>query len=157
MSALPQYLLSVTGAAMLCGVTVRLLPKQGTAAAIGRMLAGVFLALTIMGPLGKLQIGDIQDWSQDLQDQAAQAVAQGQSQSRASLEALIKERTAAYILDKARNLGLSLSVTVEVSGQELPVPVRVHLVGSAGPYARARLQAIMEEDLGIKKEQQLWN
>ncbi len=136
---------------------MRLLPKQGTPAAVGRMLTGVFLALTILGPLGRLQLRNLSDFTFDLQSQAAQAVAMGQAESRSSLETLIKERTAAYILDKAKDLGLTLSVAVEVSGDEIPQPVRVHLTGNAGPYARGRLQAILADELGIGKEQQVWN
>ncbi len=156
MEGLQQYLLSVTGAAMICGVVLRLLPQKGTAATMGKMLAGIFLAFTVIRPLGAFQIGKLEDFTADLQAEAADAVAAGQADTVSSLQSIIKDQCEAYILDKAHDLGLQLTVEITLSSDDLPVPVAVRLQGNAGPYARSRLETILQDDLGISKEHQVW-
>ncbi len=156
MGSLQQYLLSVTGAALICGVVLRLLPKKGTAATMGKMLAGMFLAFTVIRPWGNIQLNRLEDFTGDLQVEAAQAVQAGKYETFSSLQSIIKDRCEAYILDKANALGLQLTVEVTLSTDEIPVPVAVRLQGNAGPYAKARLADRIQEDLGIDKEHQVW-
>ncbi len=156
MGAIQQYLLSVTGAALICGVVLRLLPQKGTAATMGKMLAGIFLAFTVIRPLGHIQLNTLEGFTADLQAEAAQAVQAGQLETYSSLHSIIKDKCEAYILDKASDLGMELTVTLTLSDDALPVPVAVRLQGKAGPYGKARLERILQEDLGISKEQQLW-
>ena len=67
---------------------------------------------------------------------------------------IIKSRVQAYILDKADSFGTSLEVEVILDQDH--IPVSVELQGNISPYARAQLTEIIEEDLGIPKEHQLW-
>ncbi len=156
MQVLGQYLLSVTGAAVAGGIFRRLLPEKGTAGLIGKLLTGVFLALTVISPWTDIQLGQLEGLTLDISSQAAQAVADGEDRTNAALASVIKQECQAYILDKAQDLGLTLSVEVELSRDQIPVPVSVRLQGAAGPYAKSRLAQVLEEDLGIEKERQLW-
>ncbi len=156
MEALRQYLLSVTAAAIVCGIAEKLLAKKGTAAAIGRMMTGIFLALVVISPLGTVSIDGLEDFSTDIRAQANEAVSAGQAQTHSALAAIIKERTQAYILEKAEAYQVLLDVSVEMSQEQIPVPLSVRLEGSISPYAKARLQDILEKDLGIPKEKQVW-
>ena len=76
--------------------------------------------------------------------------------TKEAIAAGIKSRTQAYILDKAMALELQLQVEVVLSEDEIPVPEEVRLAGKASPYAKARLQQIIKEDLGIDKEHLIW-
>ena len=67
---------------------------------------------------------------------------------------IIKAETEAYILDKASQLNVELSV--EVTIDEENIPTAVTLSGEVSPYARRQLQEIIESDLGIAKENQRW-
>ena len=64
---------------------------------------------------------------------------------------IIKQRTQAYILDKAQALNTVLEVEVTLSDDDIPVPLKVRLKGKISPYAKGRLQATIAEDLGIEK------
>ena len=72
------------------------------------------------------------------------------------MSAIIKDRTEAYILDKAASMGLSLRVEVILSEEEIPKPITVKLWGTVPPYTKTRLRNWMEDTLGIGEEDQLW-
>ncbi len=156
MEAVRQYLLAVTAAAVVCGIAQRLLGKKGTAAGIGKMLTGLFLVFTVISPFTRLHLDDLTDFTAGIEADAADAVAAGQSDQKKAIAESIMQRTRAYILEKAEALNLRLTVEVTLSDSGLPAPVGVRIAGSASPYAKARLQSIIENDLGIPKENQLW-
>ncbi len=156
MELLRQYLLSVTAGALAVGILKKLLPEKGTASAIGKMVMGLFLALVVIGPLAKLELQEFSDFAGSFEQEASQAVAAGQAQTNLALRDIIKSRTEAYILDKAQQLNLQLQVIVELSSDDLPVPVAVRLTGPAAPYARQQLQDFIQQQLNIAKEDQLW-
>lgn len=155
MEGIRAYLLSVSAAALLCGIANRFLGKN-TAAAAAKILTGLFLTLTVLQPLGKWDPSLLENLTFDLSDAGEQAVAQGEKQTQKALAQCIKEETAAYILEKARELKADIHVTVEVSEGRIPVPTGVQISGTVSPYARTRLQTIIEEQLGIAKENQRW-
>lgn len=156
MDGLRQYLLSVTAAALVCAVVQKLLSKKGTAASIGKMLTGLFLAFTVISPFARLEIGSLSDITKGFESDAADAVAAGQSSTRNAIAQGIITRTQAYILDKAAELNVELTVEVTVSDDDIPVPVKVRLSGDVSPYAKQRLQTIISDDLSIAKEDQIW-
>ncbi len=156
MEAISEYLLSVTGAAILCAVVMRLLDGKGSAATVAKMLTGMFLALTVLTPLTNLRLSDALDLLPQISADAREAVAEGEASTKNALRQGITAQVEAYILDKAERLGLSLAVEVELSKDAIPVPIRVRLRGNASPYAKQKLQAILRDDLGIEKENQIW-
>ncbi len=156
MALLRQYLLSVTAGALVVGILKKLLPEKGTASAIGKMVMGLFLALVVIGPVAKLELEEFSDFTTSFEQEASRAVAAGQEQTNLALRDIIKSRTEAYILDKAQQLNLELQVSVELSSDDLPVPVRVRITGNAGPYARQQLQDFIQQQLDIAKEDQVW-
>ena len=156
MDALGPYLLRVTAAAILCAILKSLLGKEGTPAAMGKLLCGVFLAVTVLHPLTALRMGSLQVFSQDIAWKASQAVAQGESDAAQALRAGIKQRVEAYILDKAASLGAELTVEVTLTLDTPPAPGGARLEGKVSPYARTQLAELMTKELGIPKEAQQW-
>lgn len=92
----------------------------------------------------------------DFQRSAQQAVDQGKEESQKAMAQIIKQETAAYILEKAQSLGAQIQVSVEVSDADLPIPVGVRISGTVAPYAKVQLQTFLEQQLGISKENQRW-
>ena len=156
MAAIAEYLLSVTGAAMVSAVVLRLLEGKGSAAALGKMLTGIFLALTVIGPITQVRLSDVAQLLPDISVDAQAAVAQGEAAAKNALAESISNQLEAYILDKAAQLGVTLTVEVELSEDTIPVPVRIRLQGNISPYAKTRLQSIIRDDLGLDKEKQIW-
>ena len=138
MEGLRQYVISVTTAAIVCGMLTAMLKK-------GAMQSLVKLLLKALP----------QDLGPDYQE-ASGAAQEGERYARNSIAEIIKEQTEAYILDKAAELGLSLEAEVFLSGDEIPVPVSVRITGQASEIERRRMEMILEKDLGIAKENQTW-
>lgn len=156
MAWIRQYILSITAAAIICGILVSLFGKKGTIGTICSMLCGIFLAIVVIRPITTIELDSFSSWMSGLEAGSADAAAEGESLAWESLSQIIKEETEAYILDKAASLGLSVEVSVRLDGEELPVPESVTIQGTASAYQRLRLTQALEEELNIAKEDQLW-
>ena len=156
MEGIRQYVISVAAAAILCGILKSILPGKDAMAGILRLITGIFLAFAVIKPLAQIELEDLPVLSSDYLSEARTASADGEKIAAEAMADIIKQPTEAYILDKARSLNLRLSVTVTVSDDTLPAPVGVRLSGSVSPYAKRCLARIIEEDLGIAKENQIW-
>ena len=129
---------------------------KGTQGAVAKLLTGIFLALTVISPLAKVELNRLADIVLDHRQSGLAAAAAGEEMTRQALAESIKSRSEAYILDKAAALEVSLTVEVEVTDEDIPVPCQIRLSGQVSPYAKNRLSGIITEDLGIEKERQIW-
>lgn len=155
MDGLRQYVISVTAAALICGVVSGLV-QNGTAKELIRLLCGLFLAFTVIRPIAGLDFNALTEFSLSYTQEAESMAAMGENMARQSMADIIKAESEAYILDKAAALNAALAVEVTVSEDGTPVPVAAELCGDISPYARQQLEDILQEDLGIAKEYQLW-
>ncbi len=157
MAAVGEYLIRVCCAAVLCALISGFLDKKGMLGASTKLLTGIFMVVTLLGPLVNLRVTGIENVILDVEQDADDLAASGENSAREAMAAIIKERTEAYILDKAKALGASLTVVVSLNTDDIPTPNGVHLVGSVSPYAKKRLTDIIQGDLGISAEAQTWN
>ena len=153
MGPLAQYILSVLGAAMLGAILQSLAGRGGMGNLVG-MLAGIFLALTMLAPLVQLKLPDPARWLDSISVDGQALSARGEALAADALADIITQRVEAYIQDKAALD--QAQVTAVVTLDETGVPVSVRLAGEITPDARARLASIIETDLGIQKEAQQW-
>lgn len=151
-----DYLLGIFVAAIICAIVTKLLGEKGTTATLTKLICGLFLTFTVLRPLMNVDLTDCLRWTDCYDREATQAVAIGTEQTKKALTEIIKQRTQAYILDKAQALNTVLEVEVTLSDDDIPVPLKVRLKGKISPYAKGRLQATIAEDLGIEKENQIW-
>lgn len=155
MEDLRTYLLAVSGAALLCGITGRFLGKKG-AGASAKLIAGIFLLIIVLRPLGNRNTNLFTNLSFDVSDAAQAAVSRGEEQSQKAMAQVIMEQTEAYILEKAAEHHVTLQVKVELTKDALPTPVAVEISGTVAPYTKLQLQTWIEQQLGISKENQQW-
>ena len=154
MNALTGYILSVTAAAVLVSILRTLAAGQNMGKLVN-LLSGLFLAVTVLSPLVRLEIPDPGGWLEDHLAEGAEAAAAGEVMAREYSDAIISAEVEAYILDKAASLGADL--TVEVRLDDAGLPESVVLSGALSPADRQTLSRIMEVDLGIGEEAQTWN
>lgn len=148
-----QYILSVIAAAVLCGILYNLCIGK-TTASVMKLICGIFLSLVVMSPLRTIDLTDLPAISLGFLEEGRQVTAEGEKMAMDSYSTIIKERTEAYILDKAEALDAGIAVEVFLDGDAIPVGVRIS--GNVSPFAQSALTACLEEDLGIAKEAQEW-
>ena len=95
-------------------------------------------------PPGTVRKAAVEERQEELADTQTEAMA-----------SIIAEQTEAYILDKAGELGLEVTVRVETrtEGNGIPVPWSAELTGS---WSQA-LASALETELGIPAERQVWH
>lgn len=156
MQVLGGYILSVTAAAILAAVATTIFDSKGASGTLVRMIAGLFLTYSVVQPLLHLDLGVLSGLTEALPAVGEAAAADGAQMADDAVRAIIKSQTEAYILDKAASFGAELTAEVTLSSTAPPVPAAVRIRGDVSPYAKARLQGILEDDLGIMRENQLW-
>lgn len=156
MEAFREYVLQVSAVALLCAMIFRLLRGIGTVKLMIKLLCGIILAYSVVQPMKQLDFPDLESYVSGIQEDADQVVQSGIKAASNALEEGIIDGTEAYILEKAKALNLDLIVEVEVSDDEIPVPITVSLTGSAAPYARSVLEETISRELNIPKEKQTW-
>lgn len=156
MEDLLQYFLSLTAAAVLCGIINGMMPGNGAAQKLIKLLSGLLLTLTALQPVSRLDLPQfLKEWNFEL-SQGEYAAEDGEIIARDAMAKIIKDNCEAYILDKAAELGLSITVQMSLNRDDIPKPVSVEIIGTVSPYGKLKLQQIIANDLGIPKEAQTW-
>ena len=152
MSILRTWLFGVMAAAMALSILYALVPK-GALLTIAKCTGGLVMLLVVVRPLLALAPGELylqyEGWERTIQQQTETYTAANQQE----METLIQKETAAYISEKAAQLGVVChpEVTCQVRGG-VPFPVEVTL---DIPKNTALLQ-IIRTDLGIDEMHQRW-
>ena len=150
MEAVRAWLTSVVLVSVLLSAAQSLIPP-GTVRKAAGFTGGLILLLVLLRPvLGadlehlELEFDHYQARQEELADTQTEAMA-----------SIIAEQTEAYILDKAGELGLEVTVRVETrtEGNGIPVPWSAELTGS---WSQA-LASALETELGIPAERQVWH
>ena len=155
MESVAEYLQSILALTLLCTAAGGLV-QNSAAKGLFRLLSGMVLTIAIAAPLWRIDIDLPSLPAQQLWDRVNDAVAAGEEASSDALRQVIKQRTQAYIQDKARELNASVSVEIFLREGDQPVPQRAVLSGTVTPGVKRRLQEILETDLAITKENQEW-
>ena len=156
MAGIGAYILSVVAATMICSVAVKLAGRTFTNQHLIRFVCGLVMAAVILQPLGDWVMPDLSGYFRDLESQVTNAVTMGTDFYHRSFSEDIQQRVEAYIQNKAMALGAELEITVKLEEGEYPVPTAVVMCGSISPTARRLLEQFLEEELAIRKEDQVW-
>lgn len=154
MTVLRNYVIRVVCAAIVCAVITSVDPK-GRSSGIIKLICGLFLAFTFLQPMGQLSL-EFDVPFDGIQEDAASFSSLGEECAKQSLAQVIKEEAEAYILDKAASLNIQVKAQITLSDDPIPLPVGSRICGQLSPYARAQLEHILEDELGIAKENQQW-
>lgn len=120
------------------------------------MMGGLLLTFVILSPVDGIRLDRLSDAVRHYEMTGRNQTQEGIYLAAVAEEEIIKQRTAAYILDKAQDLHAEVDVKVTLADGTPPVPESVMVEGKISPYSKTRLQKIIEDDLGITKEQQIW-
>lgn len=152
-----KYIYSICCVSVICAIIKAISSQTGVQKAMISMLCGVCLVITVISPLMILHLRDYTDIMDDFAYSAEEISQMGYENYQTELRDSIKTHVEAYILNKAQSHAVHLQVEVTLSDDDMPIPVSVCLYGQISPYAKQRMQNMIEQDLGIKKENQQWN
>lgn len=156
MDFIRQYILGILSAGVICGILNSWMGKREPYGSVLKLLTGIFMTVTLVAPIIKVEFMDISSYLDNLSIEADRAVDYGQRAFDRSVADIIKSETEAYILDKAAFWELNLEVEVTLSESDPPIPESVLLKGSVSPYAKSQLSRCIADDLGISEDQQKW-
>ncbi|MBR3641174.1 MAG: stage III sporulation protein AF [Oscillibacter sp.] len=153
-AAVREWLAALLAAAILLAAAQMLMP-QGNVRRVGSLLCGLLFILAALR--GAVRI-DLAAFTLDVEAYEAELLERRESLEReqeAQRAAIIENRTATYISDKASSMGLTLGVSVETEtdADGIVLPVRVIL---AGAYSEA-FSRWLSTEMGFPPERQVWN
>lgn len=155
MTALRQWLLGVACTALVLAAAEGLAPK-GSVKKVCRLAGGLALLLAAVGPLLRLDSGLIARAAEEYWA-ASQRCEEGLAEkSNLLYQTIIEDNTAAYIVDKAEELGILCQAEVTCSNDEngVPCPWEVTARGVWTKERQAALSRLLEDDLGIPPQRQ---
>lgn len=156
MGQIGSYIIRIVATAIICGIITKLVDDMGPHGAVMKLLCSVFLILTLVIPISGIRLSGIDELTDRFETEAQLAVEDGTSIARSSLKERMIADTEAYILDKAEDLGATVTAEVELSESDLCVPASVRIVGYVSPYAKKKLKSMLSDELGIEEEDQEW-
>lgn len=144
-----NWLLGVTCAAMILALAESLAP-EGSVKRICRLAGGLVLLLAAIGPVLKLDEADLTQITERYQLSAQEYSRELEAKNDFLYETIIEENAAAYILDKAEELGMTCRVSVTAEWEDgTPIPRSVTIKGTWTRQQREELSRLLEDDLGI--------
>ena len=146
------YILNITTVALVGGICCDL-AKEGFSKAIIRFLYGLMLTLTLLYPVSDFRLKDLLIVTESIKQEGVYASREGEEMANQAVSAIINEKIEEYILKKASDYSAKLDVEVILENN---IPAIVILDGDISPYAKRQLEAILEKELGITKENQQW-
>ena len=147
---LRDWLLGIACAAMVLALAESVAP-EGSIKRVCRLTGGLVLMLVTIGPITDLSQIGFQTITRQYESGAQAYQEKLELENDFIYESIIAERTAAYISDKAEDMGISCQVTVTVGrGQDgVPKPSAAHITGNLTQQQRSALRQVLESDLGI--------
>lgn len=147
-----EYVLTIIGCVYFCGIIGHLVTDLRHKRVV-QLVSGTFLAITVLGPLSTVDISTYMDFEIEAFS-PEQYVDIGKQAARNAQEQCIRETCESYISSKATELGMS--VLPEVHLNEMMEPFIVRIYGQSDSMRQQELEMILEEDLGVTKENQVW-
>lgn len=156
MEGVKNWLVTVTCTAMIIAVADSMTPA-GTVKRIGMLTGGVVLVIALLSPLIRMDYAVLSTALVESRLHSGGYSAQRSSELSAQLmKTIIAEQAAAYILDKANDLGIRCEVEVicGLTDDNIPYPAAVIISGNLTGQQREELSRAVEADLAIRREMQ---
>ena len=153
------WLLGMTAAALVLALAEALAPEGG-AKKVCRLAGGMVLLLAAVGPVaGGLDGGALTGALDGWRERSQRYEQELEERNERLYLAIIEEETAAYVMDKARELGFecAVEVTYGYDGDGVPCPWEIAARGAWTQEQRSKLERLLEEELGVPAQRQFYD
>lgn len=150
-----QWLLGVACTALVLAVADSLAPG-GSVKKVCRLAGGLALLLAAVGPALRLDSGALSKALEGYQALTRSYEETLEEQNNLFYQTIIEKSAAAYIVDKAGELGISCQAEVTFSYDEdgVPCPWEVTARGVWTDESRKALERLLEDGLGVPPQRQ---
>ena len=157
MDEVRQWLTGITCAALLAALADGLMPK-GAIKQVGKLVCGLVLLCALLRPALAVGMWDRMWGTGGAVGEMEQQRDRLEEESGRLLKTLIEQESAAYIVDKAAELGLNCRVQVTcVAGEGGTwLPHRAYITGQLEEDRQTKLMAAIQSELGIVPECQVY-
>ena len=154
MDAAREWLLGVTAAAILAALAEGLM-QEGGPKRVGRLVCGLVLLAAVFRPAAELTLpaeGGLSWYSAQIEEQADRL----RTDTNDWMKLVIEEQCAAYVMDKAAELGITCQVRVTCTQEEAGVflPWRCSVTGDLAQEEQEQLVREIQSDLDIPAQRQ---
>lgn len=146
--------MAVFSAAILCAILKQIAGKNKMSGGVVHLLSGLFVSICIISPWKNFALEDLQMYNPILIQDGQDYVESGQQMTQKQIDAIITEKTEAYILEKANLLGVQVEVRVELSKDS--IPFKSIITGKLSQDEKKVLSAFLQKEIGIQEEMQIW-
>lgn len=153
MELLRSYILRIVTAAMISGLVMAMTQNSSFASVI-RLVCGVFLGIVVLQPLSGGMPEISLNWTENTTREGAALASEGSQAAKSAMADIITAELEAYILDKAADLNEAVEVDITLGEDLLPAAVTIR--GTVSATIKEKLEQLLEEELGIPKENQTW-
>ena len=156
MAGVQLWLRSVLAVSLLCALADALTP-QGGVKRVQRLVCGLVLAAAALGPAVRLDVEGGRRWLETCLEDLE--LRRDQLEEETGMKSIIERSFAAYIVDKAAQLGLSpVQARVECREEDgVYLPQRLWVSGPLAQEEREELSRALEEELGVAREAQTYD
>ena len=156
MAVVKQWLLGITGAAILTALAEVVMPEGGVKQ-VGKLVCGLVLLVAVLQPLCQWGETELVWLSGSVEEELQKQTQQLQKEVDAQMRSVIEEELAAYSMDKAAQLGIACQVRVTCACHEdgIFLPEELKIWGVA-PEQEPELARVLGEELGLVSEKILF-
>ncbi len=150
------WLMTILTVSLFCALAEALMP-EGPVRKVGKLVCGLALLCGVLIPV--FEPGAVEElfWQSGWSGAASVDAGALEQQLGQDMKRLIEQRCAAYIQDKAEQMGVSCTIQIVCKTEgELFVPDRAELTGPIPDAIRGKLARVLEQDLGIPQERQVF-
>ena len=145
--------LMVTG--IVCSFVIAMTPEGGTKQGV-KIACSIASALALISLAGGLDTSEVSKTLAQMKLEARRETEEGYEKGNEETRFIIEEKCEAYILDKEEAQGLTVEVTAKWSDDGYWYPYEVHLSGTAAEKNKSDITYMIESELGIPAERQIW-
>ena len=152
-----DWIMGITAVSVFLAAAKALLPK-GSVKQVGEFACGLLLLLAVSAPLVKLDVGELSAALTELRLAEAGDTQLLEIENTKLIKEIIAEKTAAYISDKATELGMdcTVEVTYQYQSDGLAYPTAVCIKGGWNEAQREELTAFIETNLAVPRDAQTY-
>lgn len=157
MGAVRSWLMAVIAVSLLCAVADALMPR-GAVRRAGKLVCGLVLLGAVLSPIAGLDVESGQRWLDGYLASIQNRESELEETVESQMKGIIEQQYAAYIVDKAAELGLTCTARVDckLSEDGLYLPVRTEVAGLKTAGGQKELIRVIETDLGVPAERQFY-